>query len=309
MYLLCFLCFTRFSVKIIFYSGLMCAASNLAANSYSVKTFFAVLLLLVRTQLQAQGSIHTFSQVYTGLVAYSIKNPDIFSFAVNPASLAQLKEAAAGVSATRGYLSAPLTEYTAVAGMNTGTGNFGCIMNYTGDAAYNRSALGIAYGRKLGARADIGLQFSYHHLRISSGYGAGGQLQAETGLVLHITSQFHAGVGISIPAGGNQALDKSVQMPSVFSTGLVYEPSEKFLCSARIEKTTNNPVDVIAGIQYRPVSALRVRLGVSAATASAWLGAGIQYSQIQLDVFSLYHPQLGITPGIALIFKLNKNRK
>jgi hypothetical protein len=76
-----------------------------------------------------------------------------------------------------------------------------------------------------------------------------------------------------------------------------------------IEKEEKEQVNVNAGIQYRPVPLLQVRVGVSSATTSCWMGVGINYSVLRLDIISVYHPQLGITPGMSVLFKFKHEKK
>ena len=45
------------------------------------------------------------------------------------------------------------------------------------------------------------------------------------------------------------------------------------------------------------------------ATSSAWLGIGLNLKSFRVDVTNSYHPQLGITPGLLLLFNFNNNEK
>lgn len=213
------------------------------------------------------------------------------------------------MAADRRFLVTELNEYTLAAALKTNSGNFGCIARYTGNADFNQSQTGIVYGRKLGSKADAGLAFHYNTVSISSGYGAASYISVEAGVIAHLTPQLHTGIHISSPAGGKFGKDKGERAAPVYSLGLGYEASEKFLFSAVIEKEEKKPVNVNAGIQYRPLPLLQVRLGISAATTSCWMGVGINYSMWRLDIISVYHPQLGITPGLSVLFKFNREKK
>jgi len=107
---------------------------------------------------------------YTGLGAYSLDHVDVFSFTVNQAALAQLKNSSAGVYGERRFLLSELNNYAVVIGLPTAAGNLGVKADYYGFSDYNETQLGIAYGRKLGEKVDIGAQFNYQGIRIA-GYG------------------------------------------------------------------------------------------------------------------------------------------
>lgn len=245
---------------------------------------------------------------YTGLGAYSLNHVDVFSFTANQASLAQLKNVSAGVYAERRFLLSELNNYTAVVGLPTASGNFAVKANYSGFSDYNETQLGLAYARKLGKKVDIGVQFNYQGIRIT-GYGNASAISFELGTMLHVTDRLHAGIHVNNPVGGKFGKDQQEKLSSVYSFGLGYDASEKFLVSAEIEKEEDQPVNVNAGMQYKFLPQLLARVGMSSATSSAWLGVGLTIKSFRLDITAGYHPQLGITPGLLLVFNWNKPGK
>ncbi len=258
-------------------------------------------LITCSVLLQAQTLRRPVAASYTGLGAYSLNHVDVFSFMANQASLAQLKKASIGVYGERRFLLSELNNYTAAVGLPTNSGNFGLKINYAGFEDYNETQLGLAYSRKLGNKIDVGLQFNYNSIRVSS-YGNSSAISFELGSVLHITEKLHAGLHIDNPVGGKFGKDNQEKLSSVYGFGIGYDASEKFLVSAEIEKEEDQPVNVNAGFQYKFIPQLLVRAGMSSATSSAWLGLGLTVKSFRLDVTTSYHPQLGITPGILMLF-------
>jgi hypothetical protein len=270
------------------------------------KFLFPLILVLLKTSLlPAQTLLKPISANYIGLGAYSLNYVDVFSFTSNQASLAQLKTAAAGVYGERRFFLNELNNYTAVLALPTSTGNFGLKTNYYGFSDYNETQLGLAYGRKLGSKVDIGAQFNYNGIRIA-GYGNATAISFELGTVLHITDKLHAGVHVANPVGGKFGKNQEEKLSSVYTIGLGYDASEKFFISAEIEKEEDQPVNVNAGMQYKFLPQLLARVGMSTATSSAWFGLGLTIKTLRIDVTTNYHPQLGITPGLMLLFNFNK---
>jgi hypothetical protein len=270
------------------------------------KFLFPLILVLLKTSLlPAQTLLKPISANYIGLGAYSLNHVDVFSFTSNQASLAQLKTAAAGVYGERRFFLNELNNYTAVLALPTSTGNFGLKTNYYGFSDYNETQLGLAYGRKLGSKVDIGAQFNYNGIRIA-GYGNATAISFELGTVLHITDKLHAGVHVANPVGGKFGKNQEEKLSSVYTIGLGYDASEKFFISAEIEKEEDQPVNVNAGMQYKFLPQLLARVGMSTATSSAWFGLGLTIKTLRIDVTTNYHPQLGITPGLMLLFNFNK---
>ncbi|MGH2553395.1 MAG: hypothetical protein ACRDEB_06735 [Chitinophagaceae bacterium] len=273
-----------------------------------VQTFLLFSFFIVALRAESQTLRRPVAAGYTGLGAYSIHHADVFSFTANQASLAQLKNGSAGVYAERRFLLSELNNYTAVIGLPTSSGNFGLKANYSGFSEYNETQLGVAYGRKLGSKMDIGAQFNYHGIRIA-GYGNASSISFELGALLHVTEQLHAGVHINNPVGGKFGKDQQEKLSYIYSFGLGYEASEKFLVSVEIEKEEDQPVNVNAGVQYKFLPQLLARVGLSSATSTAWAGVGLSLSSFRLDITAGYHPQLGITPGLLFLFNGKKTKK
>jgi hypothetical protein len=264
-----------------------------------------LIILLTGITASSQHLRRPVLATYTGLGAYSLSNTDVFSFTANQASLAQLKNASAGVFGERRFLLNELNNYTAAIGLPTQSGNFGLKAGYYGFSDYNETQIGLAYARKLGNKIDIGAQFNYNGIRIA-GYGSDAAVSFEIGTVLHVTDKLHAGVHINNPVGGKFGKDQQEKLASVYTFGIGYEASEKFFVSAEIIKEEDQPVNVNAGLQYKFLSRLLARAGISTSTSAAWFGIGLSLKSFRVDVTTAYHPQLGITPGLMLIFQLNK---
>jgi hypothetical protein len=272
-----------------------------------IKKSLLFFLLFIAARSDSQTLRRPVATGYTGLGAYSINHSDVFSFTANQAALAQLKNISAAVYGERRFLLGELNNYSAVIGMPTSSGNFAVKANYSGFSDYNETQLGIAYGRKLGNKADIGAQFNYYAIRMA-GYGNASAISFELGTILHITDRLHAGVHVNNPAGGKFGKDQQEKLSSLYSFGLGYDASKKFLVSVEIEKEESQPVNVNAGIQYKFLPQLLARAGIATATSTGWLGIGLSFKSFRLDVTAGYHPQLGVTPGVLLLFNWNKSK-
>jgi hypothetical protein len=269
---------------------------------------FLLNLICFTLAAQSQTLRRPVAAPYTGLGAYSIQHTDVFSFTSNPASLSQLKNAAAGIYAERRFLLTELSNYQAVAGIKSTSGNFGLNMVYSGFSDYNETKLGLAYGRKLGNTLDVGAQFNYNSIRIA-GYGNASAISFEIGSVVHLTEKLHAGIHINNPVGGKFGKDQSEKLPSVYTLGLGYEASDKFFVSTEVIKEEDQPVNVNAGFQYKIIPQLLARAGISSATTSGWVGVGLSWKSCRLDITTSYHPQLGITPGLLLLINFKEKEK
>lgn len=92
------------------------------------------------------------------------------------------------------------------------------------------------------------------------------------------------------------------KLPAVYSAGLGYDASEDFFVSTEIEKVEDLPLNVNASIQYKFADRFLARGGVSTASSVYFLGVGFRIQNFRFDVTASVHPQLGVTPGLLLIY-------
>jgi hypothetical protein len=266
-----------------------------------VRSFVLIFSTLFFSTIQAQVLRRSVAATYTGLGAYSLNHVDAFSFTTNQAALAQVKGLSAGLYGERRFMLQELSNYSAIVAVPTKSGNFALKANYAGFTDFNETQIGLAYGRKLGTKVDIGAQFNYNNILISS-YSSSSAISFEFGTILHLTEKLHTGLHVSNPVAGKFEKDQSEKLSSVYSFGIGYDASKTFLISAEIQKEEDQPVNVNAGFQYKIASQLLIRAGLSSATSTVWAGAGLSLKSLRLDVVAGYHPQLGVTPGIMLLF-------
>ena len=110
------------------------------------------------------------------------------------------------------------------------------------------------------------------------------------------------------PVGGKFGKNSDEKLASVYTFGAGYEASDKFFISTEIEKEENQPVNINAGLQYRFLPQLLLRGGIATATSNAYFGIGFFLKTFRIDVTAAYHPQLGVTPGLLLIYDFKKNK-
>lgn len=265
-------------------------------------------MILIAFISDAQTVRRPVAALYTGLGAYSYSHTDIFSFTSNQASLAQIKNAAAGIFGEKRFLLEELSLYKAIIAIPTKSGNFGFNAGYYGFSDYNESQIGLAYARKLGEKVDMGVQFNYNQIQIA-GYGNTSAVNFEIGTVIHLTEKLHAGVHAYNPVGGKIGKNQEEKLASIYKVGFGYEASQKFFVSAEIEKEEDQEVNVNAGMQYKLLPQLMARAGIATATSNVYFGVGFFLKSFRIDVTAAYHQQLGITPGLLFLYNFNKKQE
>ena len=224
---------------------------------------------------------------------------DAFSFIANQAALADIKKTSGGIYSERRFMLRELSLYDAVFVLPTRSGNFGFNAAYNGFNEYYEAQAGLAYGRRLGDRFSLGVQFNYYTIRIA-GYGGGSALFIEAGALIQLTAQLRAGMHVYNPAGG-QLRNTGEKLPFVYTTGLGYDASRQFSISVEMQKETDQPPDVNVSLQYQLHPRVMTRGGIATSTSRLWLGIGIAVRFLRVEVAVSYHPQLGATPGMMVL--------
>jgi hypothetical protein len=272
-----------------------------------VKLAITLYLLCPGIFCYGQNAKQSLISSYTKTSAYSKQQNDVFSFASNQAALAQYKTFSAGVYSERKFMLNELSLFSASAALPTQSGNFGLQLHRFGNAAYNEMQTGLAYARKLNESIDVGVQFNYYNIQVAS-YGNAGTINFEAGALFHFTEQLHGGVHVYNPTSSKLGKNEEEKLPAVYGAGLGYDASEDFFVSAEIEKTEDLPLNVNASIQYKFADRFLAKGGVATATSVYFLGFGFKMQNFRFDVTASVHPQLGITPGLLLIFTNPENK-
>ena len=242
---------------------------------------------------------------YVRSSTYSKQFADVFSFTNNQAALCALKSTSVGVYSEQRFLLKETSFYSLAFALPTASGNFGFQANYFGYSDYNESQFGIAYGKTLGKLVDIGVQFNYYDVRIA-GYGSAGTINFEIGTMFHLTEKIHLGLHVYNPVGGKFGKNTDEKLASIFTVGVGYEASKQVFVNAEIIKEENKTVNVNAGLQYVFSKQFFARAGIETQSSSPYCGAGFLLNAFRIDIAVSYHPQLGFTPGLLLIYQFSK---
>jgi hypothetical protein len=242
---------------------------------------------------------------YETVCAYSELHTDVFSFTAQPAALARSKTASTGIFAERRFMLQELDQITAAMELPVRSGNFGLVLHQQGKTDFRQLQFGLAYGRRLGPKADIGARFNYHTLGIT-GYGNAAAIGFDIGFVLHLTEKLQAGLLAINPTGARFGKTSPEKLPSVVVAGMGYDASGKFFVRFLMEKEEGRPVNINLGFHYAYTSQWLLRFGISTVTAGIYAGLGFVLDIVRIDVVTNYHPRLGFSPGLLLVHKFKK---
>jgi hypothetical protein len=231
--------------------------------------------------------------------AYSRNFHHLFSVLQQQAALAYVPSVTAGVTTEQRFLLKALSSHTAALAMPGLGGGLSLIMQQSGYHAYRQRGIGFGYGRTLGHRCGIGIQIDHLSKTIPQ-YMSASTLTFELSCILHLTSQLHAAIHAFNPA--HRKLYGEL-LPVVYTVGMGYEVSPDFLCSIAVKQENDAAPFTKFMCDYRPVAAFSLQLGLSTEPQFSTLGMGVYLNRLYISCTAHYHPQLGITPQIALVWQ------
>lgn len=273
-----------------------------------MKRLLPLLVICTGYSLQAQITRSPLSALYTGTGAYSKHFTDAFSGAANQAALAFATTPVAGIYGERRFMLAQLANYAAALALPLKSGGLGFSLHYFGAGSFTTSQLGLGYGRRLSDKAGIGAQINYNTLQVA-GYGSAATPNFELGTLWHIGEKWHLGMHIYNPVGGRFGKDQAEKLASIYTAGIGYEASAGFFIGATLAKEEDQPAGLQLGMQYQFAKLLLARAGIATATSQGFLGVGIKWKTWRLDTVTQWHPQLGFTPALLLMFDLKERKE
>jgi hypothetical protein len=252
--------------------------------------------------LSAQQFKNNVGAPYIGLSAYSTKFMDVFGYHTNTAALGELKTSAIGVFGERRFGVQELNNFSAHTALATKAGGIGLQANRFGFSGFNETQIGIGYGKQLSDKITIGAKANYYQQQIA-GYGNASTVNAEAGILLHLTPKLTSGISVFNPIGGKFGINKTEKLASFYKLGLGYDISDKVNIVTELIKQDNSPINFIGAVHYQFEKKFFAKVGVSSAASNFFAAVGINLNnQFRMDVFASHHQQLGFSPGVMLLF-------
>ena len=239
----------------------------------------------------------------------SLASKDVWSLFHNPAGLAFLKNAEAGISYEKRFSLKELATNGLAVGVPIGkTGTIGLNATYFGFKNYNENQIGLAYAKRFSNKISGAVKINYQSFNIGDEYGSRSVLTAELGMQAMVIRNLWLGAHIYNPTQASLADIPEENLPSVFSLGAGYIFSDKFNVELSAEKNSDEPTMIHTGIEYHPIKQFWLRAGMTSKPFNSSFGFGLELSNLLLDFAAGFHQQLGFTPTLSLTYHFNKKQ-
>lgn len=236
----------------------------------------------------------------------SVALSDPWSVNNNPAGMAFVKRASAGLYTENHYFLKELSNQAAAFTQPTRSGVFGSCVNYSGTSVFNTMSAGLAYARLFGNQLAAGIKLDILRTSLSEGYGTRTCGTFEAGMQLLLTNKLFLGVHIFNPLHTRLSKNGDEKIPSIMRTGLSYSYSGALSITTEIKKNSENPMEFLTGLEYKFSGKGFIRLGFSTAPLIYSFGVGYVIRQLSIDISSTYHEILGFSPQASLQYTFEK---
>lgn len=233
----------------------------------------------------------------------SVAIDDIWAYHHNPANLVSVKKMGFGLSYENRFLLKELQSQGFVVALPLKVGVISLGLQSFGFKNFRTNRLGVGYSMKLADFLSCGVQLNYHQVRLTDAYGRKDALTAELGLRANITDNWKVAFSVFNLTRTKISEFGEDRLTTLMRFGTQYTFSEKVMFVAELEKNIEFPVRFKTGIEYSPIRKLFLRGGF--ATKPIELSAGLGYrfkEQFQLDLGSAYHQILGWSPNFSFTY-------
>lgn len=279
--------------------------------------FYILLFLVTTCNVLGQNIPDMFGARASALGNAASTHNGAFSVFSNQAGLASTSSVMAGVYGENRFLATDIRLLGAAATLPTKSGTFGLGASYYGVESYGLMRGTLGYGRYLYEKLAIGAEFDFLSLNID-GYGSNSAVTFGVGLQYDINDKISLGAHIFNPLSISFTGQEIDRITSTFKMGLSYVPSEQVGIYLETAKSWHFPASFRGGIEYYLIKQVVLRGGFStipsriidgrfsADLATATFGIGLDLKNIQVDFANRFHPVLGHSPMVTLLFKSSK---
>ncbi len=227
---------------------------------------------------------------------------DVWSLQLNPAGIANIEKAIFAVGYVQHFTGTDLYTQSAGFALPLKQNVVGVHFKRYGFKEYLEQEAGVVYSRKFGNSLFLAIGFNYHYQEIKK-YGSAPAFSVEAGIQYKLTDKLLLGSHISNPNNSRFNDAPGSEIPVVITFGLRYKFKDKVLMVSDIQKVLNDATDVKWGLEYKLITWFSLRCGISANPFRQYSGFGLNVQRLCIDAAVSSHPNLGMSPQLALSYE------
>lgn len=274
-----------------------------------MKRFFIIVILFLSINICYADNYPTGASNLS-LANSTVAVPNLWSVYHNQGALGFLTGTQIGIYYHNNFALSEFAVKSFAIATNVKPGTFG--FNYTnyGFNKFSDNKFGLAYSMKLAKFLSLGIQMDYFLIQQDNNYGNIHIFSGEIGLLANPFENFYLGVHVFNPWRSKVAEYQDERMPTIFRLGVAYNFSKDVQLSTEVEKDLEQPAFFKTGLQYEPLKNFVLRTGVAFSQKDILLafGLGYTYKDITLDLGFENHPILGMKTAVTIQYAFGGNK-
>jgi hypothetical protein len=237
----------------------------------------------------------------------SVPFTDVWAVFNNPAALGFTDKIQLGLAYKNNFLLKELNQISFAFSLPIKkVGVFSVGIDRFGYDLYSMNQLGIGYSRKFGKIFSLGTQVNIHWLHIGDIYGDKFTASGSVSLFIKPMKNWVIATHIYNITATPISVDGRDRINTIFRLGTSYLVANKLLITAEGEASLQYHPCFKAGLEYKPIELLAIRVGVQTYPLSPAFGFGIHYKKVLFDFAGKWHPVLGFSPMTSLAYSFGK---
>ena len=233
-----------------------------------------------------------------------VTTKDVWGIYHNQATLAFLEKPTMAFFYENRFLNTISDEGFAFVLPTAKSGAFGINVNYLGVQTYSDMKLGLAYALALSPKLSLGMQLDYFHSQYGDIYNRTNDILPEIGFLAEPIDGFFIGAHIFNPWTIVSNRSDVSDLPTIFRIGIGYRVAENVYTALETEKDMDYKPRYRFGLEYLYQEKVFFRFGVASNPNLLSFGVGYLFGKFRADISFYTHPDLGITPQVALIYRM-----
>jgi len=217
--------------------------------------------------------------------------------ALNPAMLYGSNIHSASIAATPArYGLSELSTYEACYSRNFKYFNTGLRASLYGFDLYKETIVGLTVSASFANNFHAGINVNYHSVSIKN-YGSDGTVSIDFGLIHNISKYFD--LAVSFVNLNSAKIDREI-IDQTVNAGIDFHPIKSLILSFMVENNSLYDPNYNAGIEYKIIPEIALRLGVKSEPEIFFAGLGFNYSKLAFDYAYSFHNILGDTHSFSI---------
>lgn len=227
---------------------------------------------------------------------------DLWNLEGNPSGITDLKSPNVAINYSKYLFDSELSKQAIAFAIPYKNNYIGASFQRYGITEYNEIKAGIALAKKFGNNLSIAIKGNYHQIKISN-YGATTGFSVDVGAMYNYNELLTFGLSVNNPSKQKYSTKTVVTtIPTVIEAGAAYKASNKILIATTLIKDLDKPFDVGLGLEYKLLQLISIRAGLTAKPFKQYVGFGLNYKKLTMDMAVENDPHLGYIPQIALAY-------